>query len=598
MTHHTFTQERRQGVYDAIAGRRDVRSFRPDPIPNSLLWQLLEAAHRAPSVGLMQPWDFVLVRDVETRRRVQALFAREKAAAAAFFDDSRRDQYLQLKLEGILEAPLNLLVTCDPSRAGPEVLGRHGIPETDLYSTCLAVENFWLAARAEGIGVGWVSILRNPELRQILDIPAHVIPVAYLCVGYTDEFPDAPLLESSGWSSREALPGLVHYDRWGHKTPPAPVPSVGGSDLTRLLRVVGRIRQLDAAAIAEARARQNVLTKPPGSLGRLERLSVQIAGITGNARPRLARKAVIVMAADHGVVAEGVSAYPSAVTAQMVRNFAAGGAAINVLARQAGARVVVVDAGVSADMPAECPIVHAKVARGTQNLALGPAMSRDQALAAIGVGLAVVEQQVAQGLDVVCLGEMGIGNTTAASAIVAALTRLRVADVTGRGTGIDDATWRRKVATIERALRVNRPDPDDALDVLAKVGGLDIAGLVGVVLGAAAQRIPIVVDGFIATAAALVAAELSPAARAYLIAAHRSVEQGHRAALERLELEPLLALDLRLGEGSGAALVLPVVDAALALLDEMATFEQAGVSSPEANTVPSSPESAQPARAP
>jgi nicotinate-nucleotide--dimethylbenzimidazole phosphoribosyltransferase len=580
MTPHAFDPERRQGVYDAIAGRRDVRSFRPEPLPEDVLQRLLEAAHRAPSVGLMQPWDFIVVRDAAVRRRVQDLFAREKAAAAAFFDDPRRDQYLQLKLEGILQSALNLVVTCDPTRGGPEVLGRHSIPETDVYSTCLAVENLWLAARAEGVGVGWVSILRNPGLREILDIPPHIVPVAYLCVGYTDEFPDAPLLESVGWGSREALAGLVHYDAWGRKARPATSQTAaGGSDLSRLLRAIAHVAPLDATAADAARARQAQLTKPPGSLGRLERLATQIAGITARPRPRLEQRAVIVMAADHGVAAaEAVSAYPPQVTPQMVHNFARGGAAINVLARGANARVVVVDVGVAADLPADLPIVHRKVAPGTANLATGAAMTRDQVLAAIRVGLDVVEQECGRGLDVVCLGEMGIGNTTAASAIVAAITRLRVADVTGRGTGVDDTTWRRKVAVIERALRINCPDPDDALDVLAKVGGLEIAGLVGVTLGAAAHRLPIVIDGFIATTAALLAAELCPTTRSYLIAAHRSAEPGHRAALERLEIEPLLVLDLRLGEGTGAALALPIVDAALALLDEMATFDEAGIS--------------------
>ncbi len=325
--------------------------------------------------------------------------------------------------------------------------------------------------------------------------------------------------------------------------------------------------------MAEARSRLDTLTKPPGSLGRLERLAVQVAGITGDGRPRLARKLIVVMAADHGVAAEGVSAYPAAVTAQMVHNFARGGAAINVLARQVGAAVVVVDVGVASVLAGELPIVHRKVAFGTANMVCGPAMDRNQMVAAIQVGLDLSLREA----DVLCLGEMGIGNTTAASAIIAAITGGPVAEITGRGTGIDDATWQRKVHVIEQALRMNQPDRSDPLDVLAKVGGLEIAGLVGVVLGAAASRKVVVVDGFIATAAALVAAELCPAVRGYLIAAHRSVEIGHRVALERLELEPLFALDLRLGEGSGAALALPIIDAALAVLAEMATFEEAGV---------------------
>lgn len=352
----------------------------------------------------------------------------------------------------------------------------------------------------------------------------------------------------------------------------------GGSDDARLKDVVGRVGPLDDAAQVEARRRQDELTKPPGSLGRLERLATQIAGITGNARPRLSRKAVIVVAGDHGVSAEGVSAYPSEVTGQMVRNFAQGGAAINVLARRAGARVVVVDVGVHESLPPELPILHRKVAAGTSNLALGPAMTRTQTLQAIGVGLDVVGAEFARGIDVICLGEMGIGNTTAASAIVATLTKSEVAYVTGRGTGIDDATWERKVGVIERALALNTPEPSEPLDVLTKVGGLEIAALVGVILAGAARRLPVIVDGFITTAAALVAADLCPEARSYLIAAHRSVERGHLVALEHLELEPLLALDMRLGEGTGAALALSVVDAALALLDEMTTFGDAGIS--------------------
>jgi nicotinate-nucleotide--dimethylbenzimidazole phosphoribosyltransferase len=322
-----------------------------------------------------------------------------------------------------------------------------------------------------------------------------------------------------------------------------------------------------------ARARLDRLTKPPGSLGRLERLALQVAGMTANALPRLNDKRVVVMVGDHGVVAEGVSAYPAEVTAQMVANFARGGAAINVLARQFGAQVHVVDVGVAATLPEDLPIIHRKVAFGSANMAHGPAMTSDQMLQAVRVGLDQSEDPV----DVVCLGEMGIGNTTAASAIVAAVTGLPTPRVTGRGTGIDDTTWSRKVDVIERALAVNRPDPRDPLDVLAKVGGLEIAALVGLIVGSAAKRRPILVDGFIATAAALLAAELCPAARAYMIAAHRSVEIGHSAALERLELEPLFALDLRLGEGSGAALALPILDAALALLSEMATFEEAGI---------------------
>ena len=287
------------------------------------------------------------------------------------------------------------------------------------------------------------------------------------------------------------------------------------------------------------------------------------------------------MAGDHGVAREGVSAYPAEVTPQMVLNFLAGGAGINVLARHAGARVVVVDVGVAIDLPPHPQLVSKKVGYGTANLAVGPAMTREQAVQAIEVGIKVVEAEVARGLDIVGAGDMGIGNTTPSSAIVAAMTGAPVEKITGRGTGVDDAGLARKVAVIERALALNRPDPTDALDVLARVGGFEIAGLAGVMLGAAANRVAVVVDGFVSGAAALVAAGLSPAVVPYMVAGHRSVEGGHAYALAHLGLTPLLDLQMRLGEGTGAALGISLVEAATKVLAEMATFAEAGVSAKE-----------------
>lgn len=338
------------------------------------------------------------------------------------------------------------------------------------------------------------------------------------------------------------------------------------------------IPAFDEQTAAAAASRQAILTKPGGSLGRLEELSIQLAGITGQARPKMARKAVIVMAADHGIAREGVSAYPSEVTPQMVLNFLQGGAAINVLARQAGARVKVVDMGVAytfGDLPG---LIQRKIDHGTHSITAGPAMTRAQAEQAVQIGIDLAAAEVENGLDLIATGDMGIGNTTPSSAIVAAFTGLPPAQVTGRGTGVDDTGLARKIAAIETALSVNRPDPTDALDVLHKLGGFEIAGMAGVMIGAAARRIPVVVDGFISGAAALVAAELLPAVRPYLIAAHLSVEIGHRAIWNRLGLRPLLDLNLRLGEGTGAALAFHLVEAAARILDEMATFGEAGVS--------------------
>ncbi|HSH79684.1 MAG TPA: nicotinate-nucleotide--dimethylbenzimidazole phosphoribosyltransferase [Herpetosiphonaceae bacterium] len=348
--------------------------------------------------------------------------------------------------------------------------------------------------------------------------------------------------------------------------------------MQQIAEIIRRIRPLDEQAMDAARRRQDQLTKPQGSLGRLEDLAIKVAGITRQARPRLPRKAVIVLAADHGVATEGVSAYPQVVTAQMVQNFLHGGAAINVLARQVGARVVVADLGVATEIPDHPDLVRKKIGSGTRNMTEGPAMSVEEALAAIAAGIAIVEAEIERGLDLVATGDMGIGNTTASSAIVAAITGRPVAEVTGRGTGVDDAGWERKLAAIERALAQNRPDPTDPLDVLSRVGGYEIAGLVGVILRAGAGRVPVVIDGFISGAAALIATELCPMVHDYLIAAHTSFEIGHRVMLERMELVPLLNLNLRLGEGTGAALAMHLVDDALAVLDEMATFGEAGVS--------------------
>jgi nicotinate-nucleotide--dimethylbenzimidazole phosphoribosyltransferase len=342
--------------------------------------------------------------------------------------------------------------------------------------------------------------------------------------------------------------------------------------------LISQIGPLDTVAMQAAQDRQNSLTKPTGSLGRLEELSIQVAGISGRALPQVNRKVVLVMAGDHGVVAEGVSAYPQEVTPQMVANFLHGGAAINVLARHVGARVVVVDMGVAVDMPAQPGLLVYKVAPGTGNIARGPAMSRAQAIQALTNGAQVALDQIADGMELLATGDMGIGNTTPSAAIAAAITGKPAAEVVGRGTGVDDAGLLRKTAAIQRALDINHPNPQDGLDVLASVGGYEIGGLAGAILAAAAHRRPVVIDGFISTAAAMIAVSLAPQARPYLIAAHTSMERGHHLMMEWLGVRPLLDLQMRLGEGTGAALAMSLVDAACKTLSEMATFGEAGVS--------------------
>jgi len=570
ITEGGFSEAERLAVYKAIAERRDIRHFRPDPVPDEVLRRVLWAAHHAGSVGFMQPWDFVVVRDAGRRRLLQESAERQRQAAAAAMgaEGERASQFMRLKVEGIGDCSVVIVVTVDPTRGGDHVLGRYSDLETDAHSASCAIQNLWLAARTEGLGLGWVSFFHPGEVQRALAIPPHVRPLAILCLGWPDAFPARPLLEAVGWETRRALKDLVHVEEWGNKM--EDMLAAGWSPIV--------IVPPDADVMREAAARQDRLTKPAGSLGRLEELSVRLAGMAGRLDPPLAQRVVFTFAGDHSVTAEGVSAYPSEVTSQMVLNFLAGGAAINVLARQMGARVVVADFGVAADLPPHPDLRAVKVRRGTGNIAREPAMTRNEAIAAVETGRRLFREELAKGLDVALTGDMGIGNTTCSAALICAFTGLPPRQVVGRGTGVDNDGLARKLVVVERALDLHRASLDDPLDALAAIGGLEVAGLVGVIFEAACQRRPVIVDGFISGAAAMCAAAIAPGAKDYMIAAHRSQELGHAAALASLGLKPLLDLDLRLGEGTGAVLALPLLDAAVGILNEMATFDEAGVS--------------------
>ncbi|RQW88684.1 MAG: nicotinate-nucleotide--dimethylbenzimidazole phosphoribosyltransferase [Geobacter sp.] len=347
--------------------------------------------------------------------------------------------------------------------------------------------------------------------------------------------------------------------------------------MTLLHDTLARIQPLDSELLQKAQEKLDNKTKPLGSLGRLEEFARRFAAISGSLEPDTTKKVIFTFAADHGVVEEGISAFPKEVTPQMVFNFLRGGAGINVLARHGGTDVRVVDMGVDYDFGEIAGLIDRKVAKGTANMAKCPAMTCQQALAALEGGIALANGCRDEGIAMVGTGEMGIGNTTAASAIIAALSGLPVKQVTSRGTGINDAALANKIRVIEQALLVNRPDPTDALDVLTKVGGLEIAGIAGLIIGCAANHIPVVVDGFISTSGALIAAGMNPLIKDYLFAAHESVEIGHRYMLDHLAAEPILDLQLRLGEGTGAALAMGLIEAGVKIMKEMATFAEAGV---------------------
>ncbi|MDD5108951.1 MAG: nicotinate-nucleotide--dimethylbenzimidazole phosphoribosyltransferase [Candidatus Omnitrophica bacterium] len=348
--------------------------------------------------------------------------------------------------------------------------------------------------------------------------------------------------------------------------------------MERIKKIIGEISEVDILMMKKTQERLDSLTKPLGSLGRLEELAKQICGITGKDNPLLEKKVIFTLAADHGVTDEGVSAYPREVTAQMVYNFLNGGAGINVLARHVNARVVVADFGVVVDLKANQKLKIKKINYGTKNMAKGPAMTRDEAIKAICAGIEILKEELKFGVNIIGTGEMGIGNTTAASAIAACFTKREVEEVVGRGAGLDNRGLKNKIEVIKKSLSINKPNSSDPIDVLSKIGGFEIAGLVGVILAASANKIPVVIDGFISAASALVAFKIEPKVKNYMIAAHNSVEKGHKIILEHIGLRPLMDLDLRLGEGTGGALGIGLADAAVKILTQMATFKNANVS--------------------
>ena len=558
----------RDALATVIDGRRDVRRFRPDPVDDALLERVLEAAHRAPSVGLSQPWRFVVVRAAETRARVRALAERERARQAPRFG-ARARAFLDQKVEGVLEAPVGLCVCCVAPPEGTEVLGRSTIPATDVYSTACAIQNLWLTARAEGLGVGWVSFYRPDELRAVLGIPDAVEPVAWLCVGWPDERPLRPGLERAGWARRRPLADVVHHERWpSGDTPPTgpPVP--------------------DAGARIAARDRADLLVKPAGSLGALEDVVERWSAATGAPPPAPLRAAHLLFAADHGHAARGTSLFDGAVSGQVAAAAARGETAIGVLSRAREETLVVADVGLRGPTPPGC--VDRRCAPGTADFVAGAAMTAGQRDAALAAGAELARALLDEsGAHCLILGEIGIGNTATAAALLCALTGARPEEVVGRGTGLDAQGVERKTQTVAAALArtagggAERPLPGgQAADALRELGGLELAALVGAIHAAHDARTPVVLDGLAVGVAALVAVRLRPTCREWLFAGHRSAEPAHALVLDELGLEPLLDLRLRLGEASGAALALPLIEQAGRLHREMATFAEAGVDGP------------------
>lgn len=553
--------------------REGQQGFRPDAIPHDVLLRVLEAAHTAPTAGHTQPWDFVIIRSPETRRAVHDLVLRQHESHAKSLTRARAKQLKQPSAEAIVQTPVNIVVTADPTRGGSANLGSGSRQEAAPYSTALAVENLWLAARAEGLTVEWIGFRQEGALVETLGLPAHLEIVAYLCVGYAagpDE--QAAAGAEPAVVARRPLSWVVHEESYGRRALPGAQPH----DL--LGETLAQIRPLDAQALGEAWERQRRMAKPAGALGALEVIAAQLCGLTRSCPPPVPEPAAVaVFAGDHGVHAQGVTAWPQEVTAQMVANFLAGGAVCNAFAGQVGAEVCVVDVGVRGELPPLAGLMPRKVRQGTADFTAGPALNRDEVLRALEIGIETARDLVAAGNRALLTGEMGVANTTVSAALTAVFTGADPAEVTGRGSGVDDETYARKVAVVRAALELHQPDPADPIAVLEKVGGLEHAALTGLILGGASLRVPVILDGVTAGSAALAARAIAPEAVSACIAGHRSAEPGHLAALTALGLRPLVDLDLRLGEGTGALLALPVVQAAARAMREVATFDSAGI---------------------
>ncbi|PSL00837.1 cob(II)yrinic acid a,c-diamide reductase [Murinocardiopsis flavida] len=565
---HAYSAAEREAVYRAIRERRDVRvGFRPDPVADPVLTRVLEAAHQAPSAGSAQPWDFVIIHDPEVRAQVHRFVQEQRDAHARALPGARARAFSGLKAEAVLDAPVNIVVTVDPTRGGGHALGRQADPRSAGHSAALAVENLWLAARAEGLGVGWVNCYAERDLARELDLPPHLEVVAYLCVGYVDDFPTEPELALGGWAQQRPLSWAVHRDHYGRRGLP-------GEEPTSLLdETIAAIRPQSQRAMEEVRGHQRRFNDGTASLGALEEVQVRLAGLAGEAVPPVPEPAAVaVFSGDHGVHAQGASAWPQDTTQRLVRNLLSGGAVANAFADQVGAEVTVVDVGLVGDLPDTPGLLPRKIARGTADGSAGAAMSGVQVGYAVEAGIEVARDLVAAGNRCLVTGDIGIANTIGSAALVAAFTGSDPAEVTEGEPGADRAAREHAVGLVRRSLDANGiasgTAAGDPLRALAALGGLEHAALAGFVLGAAALRVPVVLDDAGAGAAALVAAALAPDAVHACVAGFRSTQPGHSEVIEHLGLRPLMDMELRFGQGSGALLALPLLQGAVRALHE------------------------------
>lgn len=550
---------------EIIKSRRDTRHFTNDEVPDAVLEKALQAGHWAPSVGLTDATKYYVIKAAEIKKAIKELFLEyDKKAVNLIDDENQKESYKSLKLEAIEEAPLGLVICYDRSVLNHFTIGTVGSNEAVKFSSVCAAQNIWLSLTEQGYSMGWVSILNYYQFKQLLGLPENIEPLGYFCVGKpATNYDNQPMLQKLNWKQKQEIP-LVEEITVLHESKVEEV-------------FFDTKKEMDSAAFAHAlQYKIDQKTKPTGSLGVLEVLAKQIGMVFQTLEPKIIKPNLVVFAADHGIANHGVSAYPQDVTRQMVLNFLEGGAAINVFCKQNGIKLSIVDAGVNYDFPTNANLISAKIAKGTQSFLHGAAMSQTELQLCFNKGKKIVAALAKKGSNCIGFGEMGIGNTSTASVLMSVITGLSITDCVGRGTGVGDKKLIKKKEILKKAIENYSGEPD-LNSKLAYFGGFEILQMAAGMLSAYQSNMLILVDGFICSVAYLIAFKINPAVKKNTIFCHCSAEQAHRKLLDYLEVQPILQLDLRLGEGTGCAIAFPIIQSAIVFLNKMASFESAGV---------------------
>lgn len=553
-------------LYEIITSRRDTRHFTTDKVPNEVLEKAIEAGHHAPSVGLTDATRYYVIESVSIKKKIKELFlAYHEKAANATDDEAQKDSYLKLKLEAIEEAPIGMVIAYDRSVLDSFTIGTIGSNEAIKFSAVCAAQNMWLSLTEQGYSMGWVSILNYYDFKSILNIPEHIEPLGYFCIGKpATDYGNQPMLQQLHWKEKKTVANVIKVKEI--------------QEVTKTTFTIEKEKTFKSEDLVQKlQYKIDHKTKPEGALGLLEKLALQIGLAFKTETPKIKNPHIVVFAADHGIANHGVSAYPQEVTRQMITNFLEGGAAINVFCKQSNIALEIVDAGVNYDFPTNINLINKKVAKGTQSFLQTAAMSYTEMELCFQNGATVVNEIHQKGSNCIGFGEMGIGNTSTASVLMTVLTSFSIEECVGKGTGVTNEKLENKINILSKAIQ-NYTGSNELEELIVHFGGFEILQMAGGMLQAYQNNMLILVDGFISSVAFLIAYKKKPAIKANAIFCHCSEEKAHKTLLDYLEVEPVLHLNMRLGEGSSCAVAFPIIQSAIVFLNEMASFESSGVS--------------------